>query len=178
MKIYITNILPSSLKNKLTKIKYLLINPNGTNKYELVSEDFGVQFIESDNDKVYRIEPNFEPKFQLIKNYDTNSRYIDLLLDNTEYKCCPVVSQLPMNYILTKMTIFEYQTSRKSKLKLVVECLKEPVTIGAYFSPDKHIGEDIVPINFYFVYNNTTNDLDLTDHFFKEEFNMLLSHLN
>lgn len=172
MKIYITNIFPSSLKNKLTNLKGL--QTNNFHKFEITSEEFGVHFIEQ-NEKIYRCEPNFESKLQLIKSFGpTNS---DLLVDKTKYVYCPVVSQLPVDYILTKLTILEYQTSKKAKLKLVIECLNEPVVIGSYFSPDKHMGEELIPINFYFVYDELTN-LDLNDRFFQEEFNMFLSHLN
>jgi hypothetical protein len=82
-----------------------------------------------------------------------------------------------MNYILTKFTVLEYQTSKKAKLKLVVECLNEPVLIGSYFSPDKHMGEELIPIDFYFIYDDAAK-LDLCDRFFQEEINMFLSHLN
>ena len=178
MKIYISNIFPSTIKNKLTKLKDL--QTNSFDKFELASQDYGIHYIEKgkekgNNEKIYRCEPNFEPKFQLIKNFGpTNS---DLFIDKTKYVYCPVVSQLPVNYVLTKLTILEYQTSKKAHLKLVIECLKEPVVVGSYFSPDKHMGEELVPINFYFVYDELTN-LDLSDQFFQEEFNMFLSHLN
>ena len=88
-----------------------------------------------------------------------------------------VVSQLPVNYVLKRLTILEYQTSKKAKLKLVVECLNEPVMIGSYFSPDKHMSEELVPIDFYFVYDDVVK-LDLNDCFFQEEINMFLSYLN
>ena len=175
MKIYITTIFPSSIKNKLTNFKDLELKTS--HKYEMTSEDFGVHYIEKskNGDHIYRMEPSFEPKFQLIKNFGETQD--DLLLDSTKYIVCPVVSQLPVNYILTKLTILEYQSGRKSKLKLVVECLNEPVVIGAYFSPDKHMGEEMVPINFYFEYDDTAK-LELNDRFFQEEINMFLSHLN
>ena len=181
MKIYISNIFPSTIKNKLTNLKDL--QTISFDKIELASKDYGIHYIEKgkgnnankNNEKIYRCEPNFEPKFQLIKNFGpTNS---DLLIDKTKYVYCPVVSQLPVNYILTKLTVLEYQTSKKSKLKLVIECLKEPVVIGSYFSPDKHMGEELIPIDFYFVYDDLTK-LDLCDRFFQEEINMFLSHLN
>jgi len=176
MKIYISNIFPSTIKNKLTNLKDL--QTNSFDKFELASQDYGIHYIEKEKgnkEKIYRCEPNFDPQFQLIKNFGpTNS---DLLIDKTKYVYCSVVSQLPVNYILTKLTILEYQTNKKAKLKLVIECLKEPVVIGSYFSPDKHMGEELVPINFYFVYDELTN-LDLSDQFFQEEFNMFLSHLN
>jgi len=177
MKIYISNIFPSTIKNKLTKLKDL--QTNSFDKFELTSQDYGIHYIEKEKEKgnkekIYRCEPNFDPQFQLIKNFGpTNS---DLLIDKTKYVYCSVVSQLPVNYILTKLTILEYQTNKKAKLKLVIECLKEPVIIGSYFSPDKHMGEELIPVNFYFVYELT--NLDLNDQFFQEEFNMFLSHLN
>ena len=180
MKIYISNIFPSTIKNKLTNLKDL--QTISFDKIELASKDYGIHYIEKgkgnnankNNEKIYRCEPNFEPKFQLIKKFGpTNS---DLLIDKTKYVYCPVVSQLPVNYILTKLTVLEYQTSKKSKLKLVIECLKEPVVIGSYFSPDKHMGEELIPVNFYFVYELT--NLDLNDQFFQDEFNMFLLHLN
>lgn len=170
MKIYITDIFPSSLKNKLTKINEYLSNT--ISRYEMVSEEYGIHIIESDT--IYRIEPNFKPDIQFSKG----TLYNDLLIDNTNYKLIPVVSQLPYNYILTKITIHEYQVCKKSKLKLVVECLNEPVSTNMFFSKKNQstIDTTVIPINFYFVYNESK--IDLTDQFLKEEFNVFLSHLN
>ena len=170
MKIYITDIFPSSLKNKLTNIREYLSNT--ISRYEMVSEEYGIHIIEGDT--IYRIEPNFKPDMQLIKTFFSN----ELLIDNTNYKMIPVVSQLPYNYILTKITIHEYQVCKKSKLKLVVECLNEPVSTNVFFSKKNQstIDTNVIPINFYFVYNDAK--LDLTDQFLKEEFNVFLSHLN
>ena len=175
MKIYITNIFPSSIKNKLTNLKDL--QTNTFHKLEIASEDFGLHYIEKKkgDEHIYRCEPNFEPQLQLIKCFGPMNS--DLLIDSTKYVYCSVVSQLPVNYILTKLSVLEYQTSKKAKLKLVVECLYEPVLIGSYFSPDKHMGEELIPIDFYFVYDDVAK-LDLNDHFFQEEINMFLSHLN
>jgi hypothetical protein len=198
MKIYITNIFPSSIKDKLTNIQNLLVNSHGTNKHELISTEFGTHFIEEDKQKntsIYRIEPNFNQRLQLVKGYTNglgtasvsgtkHNKPNDLLLDYTKYTHCPVVSQMPTDYILIKMIVFEYKTNPKSKLKLVVEYLKEPM-VGNYFSTNKHIGENMVPINFYFDYNynydskhETNYEIDLMDPFFQEEINMFLSHLN
>jgi len=170
MKIYITDIFPSSLKNKLTNIREYLSNT--ISRYEIVSEEYGIHIIEGDT--IYRIEPNFKPDMQLIKDTLKN----ELLIDNTDYKMIPVVSQLPYNYILTKITIHEYQVCKKSKLKLVVECLNEPVQTNVFFSKKNqgNIDTTSIPINFYFVYNDAK--LDLTDQFLKEEINVFLSHLN
>ncbi len=170
MKIYITDIFPSSLKNKLTNIREYLSNT--ISRYEMVSEEYGIHIIEGDT--IYRIEPNFKPDMQLIKTFFSN----ELLIDNTNYKMIPVVSQLPYNYILTKITIHEYQVCKKSKLKLVVECLNEPVQTNVFFSKKNqgNIDTTVIPINFYFLYNDAK--IDLTDHFLKEEFNVFLSHLN
>jgi hypothetical protein len=170
MKIYITDIFPSSLKNKLTNIKEYLSNT--ISRYEMVSEEYGIHIIEGDT--IYRIEPNFKSNMQLIKTFFSN----ELLIDNTDYKMIPVVSQLPYNYILTKITIHEYQVCKKSKLKLVVECLNEPVQTNVFFSKknQENIDTTVIPINFYFVYNDAK--IDLADQFLKDEFNVFLSHLN
>ena len=171
MKIYITDIFPSSLKNKLTKIKEYLSNT--ISRYEMVSEEYGIHIIEGDT--IYRIEPNFKPDIHVINNSDLIN---SLLIDNTNYKMIPVVSQMPYNYILTKITIYEYQVCKKSKLKLVVECLNEPVPTNVFFSKTTQATIDTtsIPINFYFVYDAVK--IDLTDQFLKEEFNVFLSHLN
>jgi hypothetical protein len=169
MKIYITDIFPSSLKNKLTNLQEYLTN--SVTKYEMASEDYGLHYIE--NDLMYRIEPNFKPEFRIIKDILKN----ELLIDNTDYKMIPVLSQLPVNYILTKICLYEYQVSKKSKLKLVIECLNEPIKQNVFFQQNNHQqSSNHVPFNFYFVYNN--NKIDLSDQFIKEEFNVFLSHLN
>jgi hypothetical protein len=177
MKIYITDIFPSSLKNKLTNLKEYLSNT--ISRYEMVSEECGIHIIEED--AIYRIEPNFKPDIHVINNSDliNNSITNDLLIDNTNYKMIPVVSQLPFNYILTKMTIYEYQVSKKSKLKMVIECLNEPVPTNVFFSKKNGSANTetmVIPINFYFVYDDVK--IDLTDRFVKEEINVFLSHLN
>ena len=44
MKIYISNIFPSTIKNKLTKLKDL--QTNSFEKVELASKDYGIHYIE------------------------------------------------------------------------------------------------------------------------------------
>lgn len=181
MKIYITDILPSILKNKLTKLDTLdIFTKKVIYRNEIVSEDYGIHIIE--NDIIYRIEPNFNPTISIVKTIFKN----ELLIDNTDYKMIPVVSQLPVNYILTKNTIYEYQINRKSKLKLIIECLNEPIMPNLFFSQSKQIhtntntnidtDTNIISINFYFVYNDKS--IDFSDNFLKEEINVFLSHLN
>ena len=178
MKIYITDIFPSSLKNKLTKLKEYLSNT--ISRYEMVSEECGIHIIEED--AIYRVEPNFKPDIHVINGDNSiNGSDIknDLLIDNTNYKMIPVVSQLPFNYILTKMTIYEYQVSKKSKMKMVIECLNEPVPTNVFFAKKNGLVNTetmVIPINFYFVYDDVK--IDLTDRFVKEEINVFLSHLN
>jgi hypothetical protein len=179
MKIYITDIFPSSLKNKLTNLREYLSNT--ISRYEMVSEESGIHIIEED--AIYRVEPNFKPDIHVINNSgpdpDSDSITNDLLIDNTNYKMIPVVSQLPFNYILTKMTIYEYQVSKKSKMKLVIECLNEPMPTNVFFAiKNGPVNTDtmVIPINFYFVYDEPK--IDLTDRFVKEEINVFLSHLN
>jgi hypothetical protein len=168
MRIYITNILPSSLKHKLTNLEQFITKSFIRN--EIVSHDYGIHIIENNN--IYRIEPNFNPDIHIIKKFLNN----ELLIDNTDYKMLPVMSQMPINYVLTKMTIYEYQLDKKSKLKMVVECLDEPISSDIFFNQYKQSSTNMIPINFYFIYDN--KNIDLTDQFLKEEFNVFLSHLN
>jgi hypothetical protein len=92
-----------------------------------------------------------------------------LLVDKTKYIHIPIVSQIPVNYILTKMTCFEYVSSdKKNGLKLVVECLEETNEI---------LDKEIIPINFYFSFNSSSNSLDI-DNNLLQEINMFLLELN
>jgi hypothetical protein len=45
MKIYITNISPSSIKSNFEKMEKYLTNKNGYKKYEIFSEEFGTYII-------------------------------------------------------------------------------------------------------------------------------------
>ena len=167
MKVYIVNILPSNIKQKLNKLDHLL--EHELTKYEIVSEEFGIQIIEKN--KLYRIEPRFDTEYEVIKNY----KNCDLLVDKTKYTHIPIISQLPVKYVLTKITQFEYKTNKKSKLKLVVECIKEPINFKNITSHlDKY--EQFVPINFYLVLDEVI--LDMQNIFLQEEINRFLSHLN
>ena len=93
MKIYVTNIPPSSIKSNLGKIESFLINKNGFKKYEIFSEEFGTHIMENkpgnkNNDQtIYRIEPTTKMDLHLTKNYNG----YDLLFDKTEYVNIPVV---------------------------------------------------------------------------------------
>ena len=178
MKIYVTNIPPSTIKLSLLD-KYLL-NKEGSKKYELSSEDFGTHIIDHSKnnvEKMYRIEPTFNMDLHLIKY-----KNFSLLVDLTIYVQIPVVSQFPVNYVLTKMTCFEYVMNSKSNLKLVVECLEEKPNLklvvecleekSTSFGTSLH--KEIIPINFYFT-NSMINHID--DNLL-EEINMFLLELN
>lgn len=118
MKIYIVNILPESLNNKLNIFKQHY-EFKETQKYELHSQDYGSHIIE--NNKIHLIESSFNTEYQLIKNYEK----FDLLIDKTNDKLIPVISQLPVNYIISIFHIFEFKTCKNSKLSLIIECLEE-----------------------------------------------------
>jgi hypothetical protein len=174
MKIYVTNILPSSIKSNFEKMEKFLINKNGYKKYEIFSEEFGTYVIEDKNDKqtsrqkMYRIEPTFNTNLHLIKNYNG----CDLLFDKTYYVHQDVISQLPVNYMLTKLICFEYllYPSSQNKIKLTIECIVENNTL---------MDTEITPVNFYFSYlnsskNDKNNDIDNN---LLEEINVFLSEL-
>lgn len=166
MKIYITNIPPSAVK--LDRLNKYIVNKDGYKKYELVSKEFGTHIIEirkQNEPTIYRIEPTLNMDLHLI-----NIPNASLLVDKTKYVHIPVVSQMPVDYVLTKMTCFEYAIKNKpsSKIKMVVECLVENSNILS----DK----EIMPINYYFHFFDKKNNLDIDDNLL-EEINMFLSEL-
>ena len=136
MKIYITNIPPSTIK--LAAIDKYRISKDGYKKYELVSEEFGTHIIEKE--KIYRIEPTLNMDLHLINDFNGSA----LLIDKTKYVHIPLLSQLPVDYILKKMTCFEYiiGSDKKKGLKLVVECLEES---------NELLDKEMIPVNFYFL---------------------------
>ena len=170
MKIYVTNIPPSTIN--LLKLDKYCLNKDGYKKYELISEKFGTYVIDySKNglENMYRIEPNLNTDLHLINNHKDSKLYT-LLVDKTIYVHLPVVSQFPVDCILTKMICFEYQitntnTKSKTSLKLVVECLEET---------NKILEKELIPINFYFL----GSLINLTDEKLLEEINVFLLELN
>lgn len=160
MKIYILNVLPETLKNILHKLIDEFGNPEEKKKLELCSKEFGIQIIE--NEKIYHIESTFHTEYQVIKNYNN----FDLLLDKTIYRINEEISQLPVNYICTPYYELKFIAEKKSDLSLIVECIQEI----------DNFEKNIIPINFYFIYED--NKLDLNNEFFKEKFNRFLSHFN
>lgn len=162
MKIYVTNILPSAIK--LAAIDKYILNKEGSKKYELSSEDFGTHIINYSKNNVenmYRIEPTLNMDLHLI-----NYKDFSLLVDLTNYVHIPIVSQFPVNYVLTKMVCFEYCINKKSGLKLVVDCLEES---------NQLLEKEIIPINFYFTSSNFMINQS-NDNLF-EEINMFLLEL-
>jgi hypothetical protein len=161
MKIYIPNILPSSLVNKLDKLCNQFGEPELEIKYEIISKEFGVIIIEEQN--IFHIESTFKTNYELIKNYNNN----DLLVDKTNITKLSLKSQFPVNYLYTRFLQYKFQTHKKSKLALIINYFEEP---------DNNFEFIKIPVDFYFDYNN--ENLDLKEPFFQEEFNMFLSNLN
>ncbi len=135
------------------------------NKIELDSLDFGKQIIESNT--IYRIEPNFDMNYEIKEKYYKN---YDLIIDYTNYNKIKVLSQLPVNYIYTKLIVFEYKINEKSNLKLYIECIKDTDNLN------KDILNNSVmkPIHFYFEYNEKKI---FNENNINEEINEFLSHL-
>ena len=134
------------------------------NKMELESTDFGKHIIESNS--IYRIEPNFNMKYEIKEKYYKN---YDLLIDYSQYNKIKTLSQLPVNYILTKLTIYEYKINENSNMKLIIECIKE-----INLDNKNNVNYEMKPYNFYFDYNE--NKL-VNDENINEEINVFLSHL-
>ena len=160
MRIYIVNILPLTIKNKLEQLSLLFSESDKKIKYELCSKEFGIHMIEGQT--ISHIESTFKSDYELIKGYNK----CDLLVDRNVYTKIPVLSQFPVNYICSKYTELSFKTNKKSKLSLVIECIEET----------QQFQVDVIPVNFYFKYESDI--LDLKDYFFQEEFNVFLSSLN
>ena len=135
-----------------------------------MSEDFGTHVIDyskNNQEIMYRIEPTMNMDLHLINNFNG----CNLLVDKTEYVHIPVLSQFPVDYILTKMTCFEYKINAKSNdLKLVIECLEET---------NELLEKEMIPVNFYFTCKSSfDNSFDKLENNLLEEINMFLSELN
>ena len=146
MKAYVTNVIPSSIKNKMDKIALQMVNKR--ERYELFSEEYGLHVIElnKSDPKIYRIEPAFETNYHLIKNHEINTNNTcDLLFDLTPAIHIPVVSQLPTNYVLTKMQQFSYKLDKKSAWTLIIDCIRETNL--------DTLNKELIPINYYFVFS-------------------------
>jgi hypothetical protein len=165
MKIYIPNILPVSLKEKLNKL-YTSYEYKKINKSEIISKESGLYIIE--NDKIYYIESSFNNDYELIQNFEN----IDLLVDKTIYTKIPLLSQLPVNYIHTKQIEIEFKFNQKSDLSLIIECLEEKKCKNNSLLINDY---ELIPFNFYFNYK--LNNFDLQNTFLKEEFTSYLSNL-
>lgn len=155
MKIYILNLLPINVN--LHKLLNSSLQHKLTNYNELISKEDGIYII--NQNKCFRIEPTFNEKYNVIKDFVslTNKPY-NLLVDTTNIKTLEVYSQLPTNYILNKITEYVFYQEQKSEIKLVLKYLENKI------------------IDFYLLYNN--QELDLSNIFIKNEINMFLSLLN
>lgn len=201
MKLYVTNIPPASIKANLDKISIYQISKREI--YELFSEEYGLHIIENipskkekakdDSQMIYKVEAQFETDYHLIKGHqyrENNISKCDLLFDLTIYKNVPVVSQLPVKYVLTKIQRFSYKLNKKSNWTLVIDCIRETNT--------ETMDKELIPVNYYFCFSdnikrdNIKTDNIKTDNIktpkkefkeiindllFQDEINMFLSHL-
>lgn len=182
MKLYVTNIPPSAIKLNLDKISSFMINKREI--YELFSEDYGLHIIETipsknkkDKEKepdtqIYKVEAQFETNYHLIKghNYSNSANKCDLLLDLTVYKNVPVVSQLPVKYVLTKIQRFSYKENKNSNWTLIIDCIRET-------NPET-MDKELIPVNYYFDLDYKKEFKETPNLMFQDEINMFLSHLN
>ena len=147
MKVYITNVLPDAIKNKLDKIGLYLVSKRET--YEIFSEEYGLHVMHLNKNvdpTIYRVETAFETNYHLIKNHKYNQERpsCDLLCDLTTFIHIPVVSQLPTKYVLTKLQQFSYKLEKKSCWTLIIDCIRETNL--------DTLSKELIPINYYFEY--------------------------
>ena len=155
IKIYLLNTTSTTVENKLQlqELRQYLVNKS--EKTTCYSQENGI-FIEEKGVISY-IEPNFDEKYEEVK-YLSNT----LIVQYSSPTKITVLSQLPLNYILHKCTIFEYKLHVKSMLKLII------VTIN--------INDNYKVLDFYF--ECSKNDFNIENLFFQEEINRFLSVVN
>jgi len=165
MKVYITNVLPSNIKNSLDKIGLYLVSKR--ERYELFSEDYGIHVIQIQKKTaepiIYRVETAFETNYHLIKNHKYNQERLscDLLCDLTLYTHIPVVSQMPTKYVLTKLQQISYKIEKKSCWTLVIDCIRETNL--------DTLSKELIPINYYFEYKDNEKGLKDGNNINKEK---------
>jgi len=166
MRIYISNILPQTLKNKISKLVDLFGNPGEKIIYELFSKELGIYKIVDDN--IFHFESTFNTEYDLNKIYNNFNLIIDKNENDDGKQWIPVVSQLPAQYIFTKYHELSFKTNKKSALTLVIRCVEE----------HDNFEKTLEPVDFFFSNDNRNGILDLTNPFFQEDFNVFLSVLN
>ncbi len=141
-KIYIANYDPINITNKLDKLKPLL---KETKVVKHLYCDDGMYTME--NNKLYRIEPNFNSKIEekKVNNYT-------FIIDSTPVNKVEVQSQLPLSYIIKTTSLNVYGS--------------KDTTLNVELIEDKVVG-------FYFL----CKDVDFSNQFFKETMNELLSYI-
>lgn len=179
LKITVTNLYKEKLVNRLFRIQQLPnILKHRYTRNELISETDGVFIINSNRDKILRVEPSMATE----NNVHTIIDYIpgtNLLVDATQDKLIDNILRLPTDYLLIKTEVVEYKLDRSNELTFVVEFYDKPITL----TNDLKIHENPLDIcDFYFLYNADVQSLSIAEFVqnksIKTEINKFLSLLN
>ena len=185
VKIYINNINLKDMEDKLDSFNKYPTKKSVYTKIYSTHED-GIYIIENKN--IYLLEPNLNDHIKEIK-YGK----LDLVLDFTPEIKIKIISQLPVNYILSKITRIIYKIDN---LYLIIDGIYEKNSLNKKHFKKKNLIDDFtkvfVPIDFYLEYNepliynkeciknenkNENKDFDINNRFFREALNVFLSHL-
>ena len=140
VKIYIKNITLKALEDKIELFsKYSLKEYNITTLYS--QEEDGIYIME--NNSIFAIEPLFEDFTKEIKFGN-----LDLLLDYSKLIKIKVLSQLPVHYILSKITRREYTMDN---IKIIIDGIWEKTKITNYKKKNllEEYTKKFIPIDFY-----------------------------
>ena len=163
MKIYVCDYSPLKIIEKLPQLEKYFSNTEL--KYEMYSEE-GIFTV--NNNKTYRMKMDMD-KTEKIKNYFENCNlwidYSNVIYDD--------VSQIPLDIINEAIISLIYEKDKKSKIKLVVECLYDGNILNEMKKTNKYKG--LIIRDFYFC---TESKTDINDLNMKEELNEFLSLLN
>ena len=149
IKIYVSDIPVSRVEKKLSELSNYLHN---TNKQTISYSKEGI-FME-EKGTIHYIEPSLNETYEHV-SYLSHS----LIIQRYQLTKVKILSQMPMECILQKNSIFEYKRNNTSKLTFIVHRIDEYKIIDFYFEcPD--------------------NIFNLDNLFFQEEINWFLSMLS
>jgi hypothetical protein len=170
VKIYIKNISLQTISDHIDSFKKYYKKKHTFLKLYSEKEYYIIE-----NNNIYYIEPILEDNIE-----DINYGNLKLLIDyNNEIKI-PILSQLPVNYIYTSVTRYEYKFNN---ITLIIDGIYEKKQSNIDFKK-KNLLDDFteifIPIDFFLEYNEKNIEikhLDFTNKFLQEELNVFLLHL-
>ena len=163
MKLFIDSYNIQDLLKKIPQLdKY---NVKHKSQMEIYSDE-GIYIV--DDIKLFKLIINDQP-IVTIKNYYNKC---NLIIDKSTVKTIET-TQVPPFHLSLQTVIFYYSLVEKSNIKLVIQGKYDLKELINSEKDDKYYG--FLPCDFYF---EVSDEVDINNILFKEEFNVFLSLLN